>query len=66
MSKIEAMKKYIDIIKILAPERFHIKYGGAEIKLKKQLIQQPSDTSVYYNTKNLDIEFDKVALERYL
>jgi hypothetical protein len=64
MSKIEAIKKYIDIIKILAPERFHIKYGGAEEKIKKQLVQQNSDTSVYYNTKNLDEKFDKVALER--
>jgi hypothetical protein len=36
MSKMEAMKKYIDVMKIIAPERFHIFYGGGNLKLMKK------------------------------
>lgn len=64
MSKIEAIQKYVDIIKVLAPERFHIKYGGLNAKLLKQ--NEESHDSNLLNFTKKDDSLDKNVLERYM
>lgn len=68
MSKLEAMKKYIDIVKILAPERFHINYNGANVKLRRKQAMVKSKTAKEIPGTTEQIQdkhkFDLVQLER--